>query len=420
MIQPWFQDAKLGIFIHYGIYAVNGIPVSWSMFNEEVSYEEYMGERHGFTAANYDPQAWARLFKRAGAGYAVICAKQHDGMALWDTHLSDLSVVKQTPAGRDLIRPYCEALRQEGLKVGLYFSHLDWSHPDYAPVPVGHRTRRELLNETYPPDWGDSPEWRRYIDFSWGQLEELCTQYGKIDLLWSDGDWMPDRDEFWRMPELIERLRRWQPEIVLNNRLRGCGDYVTPEQGMPIVPPDRPWELCMTINDSWGYQVNDHNHKSVRQIVRIFAETIGMGGNLLLDVGPKEDGSLLPEQVERLEGLGDWIRKHAEAVYGTRAGLPAGHHYGPSTLSKDGQVLYAMLFDYPAGEVAIKGIRNPVRRISILGDGRGLSYRKIGGAPWKNIPGVLWVSIPEETFDPLATVIKIELDGPLDLYHGAG
>jgi len=421
MIQPWFMDAKLGIFIHYGIYSVNGFPVSWSMFNEEVSFEDYMGELRGFTAANYDPRAWAKLFKRAGARYAVMCTKQHDGVALWDTKLSDLSVVRQSPAGRDLIRPYCEALRAEGLKVGLYFSHLDWNHPDYAPVPLGHRNRRELSNETYPLDWGDSPEWRRYLKFSWGQLEELLTRYGKIDLLWSDGDWTPKSDAFWRMPELVELLRKWQPQIVLNNRLRGLGDYLTPEQGMPVTPPEGPWELCMSINDNWSYVVNDHNHKSVRQIVRIFAEVIGMGGNLLLDVGPKEDGTILPEQVERLEGLGHWIARHAEAVYGTTAGMPHGHLYGASTLSKDRETLYALIFDRPWDEISIKGIRNPIKRISVLGDGRELSYRKIGGGPSKTIPGVLWVQVPDGTpLDPYATVLKIELEGPLDLFHGAG
>ena len=190
---------------------------------------------------------------------------------------------------------------------------------------------------------------------------------------------------------------------------------------MPITPPEGPWELCLTINDNWSYVVNDQNHKSVRQIVRTFAEVIGMGGNLLLGVGPKEDGTILPEQVERLEGLGEWISKHAEAVYGTVAGLPHGQLYGVSTLSKDRETLYAMIFDRPWDEISIKGIRNKIKRITVLGDGRELSHRKSGGAPWKNIPGILWVQVPEGTpLDPNATVLKIELEGPLDLYHGSG
>ncbi|MBN1261489.1 MAG: alpha-L-fucosidase [Anaerolineae bacterium] len=423
MIQPWFLDAKLGIFIHWGIYAVNGIPESWAFFNEEIAYEDYMAQCAGFTASHYDPQAWAQLFKRAGARYAVLTAKHHDGVALWDTQVSDLNVVERTPAGRDLIAPYIDALREAGIKVGLYFSHLDWSHAGYAPLPVGRRTISTLTNATYPQLWPQgaaTPAWQTFHTFYHKQLEELCTRYGALDLLWFDGDWTPDDDAYWRMDELRARLEDWQPEAVINGRMRGRGDYRTPEQGLPILPPEGPWEFCVTINDSWGYQVHDHNHKSLRQIVRMFCEVIGMGGNLLLDVGPKEDGALQPEQVDRLEGLGDWIRKHAEGVYGTRAGLPPGHLCGASTLSQDQTTLYVMIFDRPWDAIPIKGVRNGVNRVSVLGAGQELPYQRIGGAAWLDIPGVLWVTIPEEVLDPCATVIKIELDGPLNLYRGAG
>lgn len=420
MLQPWYQDAKLGIFIHWGIYAVNGIPESWSFFNEQISYADYMAQCAGFTASRYDPQAWARLFQRAGARYAVLTSKHHDGVALFDTQVSDLSVVKKTPAARDLVRPYLDALRDVGLKTGLYFSHLDWSHPGYAPVPVGQRTARTLPDSAFPDDWGSSAEWQGFLTFYHSQLEELCTRYGKLDLLWFDGDWSPNRDSFWQMDKLRDMLQQWQPGILLNSRMRGYGDYRTPEQGIPIIRPEGPWEFCVTVNDSWGYQVQDHNHKSVRQLVRMFAECISMGGNMLLDIGPLEDGSLQPEQVERLEGLGDWISKHAEAVYTTEAGLPQGHLYGTSTLSKDHETLYVMLFDRPWDEIVVKGIRNKVRRVSVLGDGRELDFRVIGGAAWMNIPGQLWVRVPDDALDPYTTVLKIELEGPLDLYHGAG
>ncbi|MBV9469083.1 MAG: alpha-L-fucosidase [Abitibacteriaceae bacterium] len=420
MMQSWFPDAKLGIFLHWGIYSVKGIPESWAFFNRQISYEDYMAQCSGFTANHYDPQAWANLFQRAGAKYAVLTSKHHDGVALWDTQLSDLSVVKQTPAARDLLTPYCEALREKGLKVGIYFSHLDWSHPDYAPIPPEER-HGDTMEKAYQ-QWSDGPNnptWQRFLKFHRGQLEELCTRFGKVDLLWFDGDWTPG-DEYWRMAELREQLLSWQPETILNSRMRGHGDYQTPEQGIPISRPEGPWEFCVTINDSWGYQPQDQNYKSVRQIVRMFAECIGMGGNLLLDITPKEDGIFPPEQVERLEALGDWIRQHEEAVYATEAGLPAGHLYGTSTLSKDHQTLYAMIFDRPWDEIAIKGIRNQIKRVSVVGSGHELSYRKMGGAAWMNIPGVLWIEVPEAELNPNATVIKIELDGPLDLYSGAG
>lgn len=420
MMQSWFPEAKLGIFIHWGVYAVNGIPESWSFFNGQISYDDYMAQCAGFTAQRYEPQAWADLFRRAGARYAVLTTKHHDGVALWDTQQNDLSVVKQTPAARDLIAPYCQALRDHDLRVGFYFSHLDWSHPDYAPIAPAERNPDSM--KTAYQGWSDGPDnpaWRRFSQFHRGQLEELCTRYGTVDLLWFDGDWQPG-DEYWHMPEVREQLLTWQPDAILNSRLRGHGDYQTPEQGIPIARPEGVWEFCVTVNDSWGYQVQDHNHKSVRQIVRMFCEVIGMGGNLLLDIGPKADGSILPEQVERLEGLGDWIRKHEEAVYPTEAGLPCGHLYGASTLSRDRQTLYAITFDRPWDEFAIKGIRSEVKRVSVVGSGRELNHRKVGGAPWMDIPGVLWIDVPDDVLDPNATVLKIELDGPLDLYSGSG
>jgi alpha-L-fucosidase len=427
MMQPWFPDAKLGIFIHWGIYAVEGTAESWAIFSKERTYDSYMNQRHGFTAANYDPRAWAELFRRAGARYAVLTSKHHDGMALWDTQASDLSVVKQTPAGRDLIAPYAQAMREAGLKVGLYFSHLDWSHPDYAPLPPAERTKDNFpmpltdhSDDPYHRFWSElgpnTPAWKRFLAFREAQLRELCTNYGEINILWFDGEWTPDDGAYWQMADLRDKLHAWQPNIILNSRMRGLGDFKTPEQGIPIERPEGVWEFNTTINDSWGYKPNDHNYKSVPQLVRMFAECIGMGGNMLLDVGPMADGTIPPEQIERLEGLGAWINRHAEAVYETQAGLPHAYHYGASTLSKDQQTLYLICFDRPSGQVAVKGIRNDIKSISIQGE--SMTFRKLGGAPWINLPGVLWIDVPESALDSIATVIKIELEGPLDLFTG--
>ncbi len=448
-MQPWFPDAKLGIFIHYGIYAVLGITESWAFFHGEISYEDYMKQLDGFTASNYDPEDWADLFEKAGARYAVLTTKHHDGVALWDTKANDLSVVKKSPAKRDLITPYVEALRRHNLKVGFYFSHLDWSHPDYATIrplrdeSVGTATEHLKLDVnpfSAPPSdaetrdlyikgkitldeamsRGVSPErWENFLKFHRQQLRELCSNFGKIDLLWFDGDWERTSSQF-RMKELREQLHQWQPEVILNSRMLGYGDYATPEQGMPMSPPDGPWEYCMTVNDSWGYQVQDHKHKTLRQIVRIFAETIGMGGNLLLDVGPKEDGTILPEQRERLLGLGNWIKKHEEAVFGTVAGLPHGHFYGASTISKDRSKLYLIFFDKPIDGIAIRGLRNKVLKARVVGSGKELATKRVGGADWDHIPGILWVDVPESEIDSQATVVALELEGEIGLYQGTG
>jgi alpha-L-fucosidase len=424
MMQSWFPDAKLGIFIHYGIYAVRGIPESWSFFLGQIGYEDYMGQLDGFTASKYDPEQWAELFQRAGAKYAVLTTKHHDGVALWDTQANDLSVASKTPAKRDLIGPYVDAMRRRNLKVGFYYSHLDWSHPDYASVFPAHDSEEQPGKErysnrfAYPEPGKEDPEaWRRFLKFHRQQIDELATRYNP-DLWWFDGEWERDAEQF-DMAGLRDQLHAYNPNMIANSRLLGHVDYATPEQGIPITPPDGPWEFCVTVNDSWGYQVEDRNHKSVRQIVRMFAETIGMGGNMLLDVGPYEDGTLQPEQVRRLEGLGDWIRPRQEAIYGTVAGLPPGLFYGASTFSKDRKSLYLFFFDKPFDQVAVKGLLSPVRRVSVLGAGSGeLKHTKIGGLG--STPGVVWIDVPEDAVDPTATVLKLEFDHPVELYTGAG
>ncbi len=422
MMQDWFQEARLGIFIHWGIYSAGDTNESWDFFRGAVPYDEYMAQAATFTAAKYDPEAWAALFQEAGARYAVLTTKHHDGFALWDTALSPLNAKDGAPAGRDLVGPYCEALRRHGLKVGLYSSHLDWSHPDYASVlpkkPQVHGHEQFHTNRFGYPQGPDRPEaWERFLAFHRGQLKELCDRY-RPDLLWFEGDWERDTDQ-WRFRELRDQLHAWAPGVLLNSRMGGYGDYGTPEQSIPVSRPEGPWEFCVTINDSWGYQKKDRNFKTAAQCVRMLAECAGMGGNLLLDVGPHSDGTIPEEQQAVLRGLGRWAHKHAEAIYGTGAGLPPGHHYGPSTLSRERDVVYLVCFDRPNGTVAVKGILNEIRRASVLG-GPDVPHRVIGGAPWAGLPGVLWVDVPEASLDADATVLRIELDGPLRLYSGAG
>jgi alpha-L-fucosidase len=280
MMQPWFAQAKFGIFLHWGIYAVKGVSESWCFYRDEISHADYMKQLDGFTASKYDAKAWAAKFRQWGARYAVLTSKHHDGVALWDTQANDLSVVKKTPAGRDLIKPYCEALREAGLKVGLYYSHLDWSHPDYASVRPHDRDLGDpaRLNRYSWPRGAEDPEaWRRFLKFHRAQLKELCSNYGKIDLLWFDGD--PERDKAqWNMKEVKQQLLAMQPEVICNARMHGEGDYDTPEQLLPYKAPDGPWEFCMTLNGSWGYQKQDHDHKSVRMLLRYFGEVVGLGG----------------------------------------------------------------------------------------------------------------------------------------------
>ncbi|MEW1859666.1 alpha-L-fucosidase [Streptomyces sp. NPDC088194] len=420
-MQPWFPDAKLGIFVHYGVYAVDGVPESWAFYDGRVSHEQYLGQLGRFTASRYEPDTWARLFVRAGARYAVLTARHHDGVALWDTGQRGLSVARDTPAGRDLIGGYADALRAHGLRVGLYYSHSDWSHPDYPtvrhPSPPAEIPVNDNRFSAPAPGAEDPAAWRRYLAYRNAQVAELTTRY-RPDLLWFDGEWERSAEQ-WGIDALADEILAATPDVVLNSRMLHRGDYATPEQGVPLQAPDGPWELCLTVNDSWGYQPHDHRQKSVGQLVRYLAETVGAGGNLLLDVGPREDGTITPEQIARLEGLGEWVSRHADAVYGTVAGLPPGHHYGPSTLSADRRTLYLTCFDPPRETVSVRGLRNAVRRATVLGTGTELGHHVTGGL--HDVPGVLWIDAPAPgDVDPYATVLALELDGELDLYRGTG
>jgi len=397
----WFGDARLGIFIHWGIYSVNGIDESWSFYNEQISYDDYMKQLNGFTASDYDPEAWVKLIKESGARYAVLTSKHHDGVALWDTKLSSLNVVDSTPAARDLIRPFINALRKSGLKAGLYYSLLDWSHPDYPNM-----TRSVKRYDT------DTIRWARFVKFSHGQIAELDREF-RPDLWWFDGDWEQSAT-MWRAPEIRKMILDSNPDAIINSRLAGYGDYGTPEQGLPVRPPqEKYWELCMTINDSWGYQGKDKNYKSPSQVIRIFAECIGMGGNLLLDIGPKPDGTIPEEQAEVLKELGRWTSKHSQAIFGTVAGLPEGCFAGPSTMKSDSTVVYLFFNGNGGGELMLEGVKNRINKAFVVGNGTNLNVKEYLRPSWSDHAGVYFIKVPEEVLDDQMTVIGLSLDGKL-------
>lgn len=402
----WFGDAKLGVFIHWGIYAVEGIGESWSFHNGHISHDDYMKQLGGFTASRYDPTRWAELIRGAGARYAVLTAKHHDGVALWDSEATGLTVVERTPAGRDLIAPYAEALRAAGLKVGLYYSLIDWTDENY-PNFLRDRTRYE-----------DDPErWDAFSRANHAQIRELSECF-RPDLFWFDGDWEFSAER-WGAAEIRAMLLADNPGVVINSRLQGHGDYATPEQGVPITPPDQShWELCLTMNDSWGHQPDDLNYKSTNQIIRILVDCIAMGGNLLLDIGPRADGSIREEQVRILEELGRWTGKHAEAIHGTRRGLPPGHFHGPTALSPDRETLYLYVPHRPNGPLAIKGLAAAVKGIRVVGrEGSALDWEILMKLSWSERPGILYVDLPADLLDEVVTVVAVELEEPIDLHR---
>ena len=404
----WFSNAKLGIFIHWGIYSVNGIDESWSFYNDYISYEDYMTQLNGFNAKNFNADYWADLIKESGAKYAILTTKHHDGVALWDTKFSDLNVVDKTPAKRDLVAEFSKSIKKKNLKLGLYYSLLDWSDSNY---PNHTRIKKRYTK--------DSKKWEKFVKFNFNQLKELSNNFNP-DLYWFDGDWEQSAEK-WKAKELRDALIEINPNVILNSRLQGYGDYATPEQGLPVTRPNSDyWELCMTMNNSWGYQHNDNDYKTSNQIIRILVECINMGGNLLLDIGPKADGTIPKEQVKILKDLGRWTSKHKSAIYETVAGIPQGHFYGPTALSKDKKILYLYVDNKPNGALAIKGLKNKVNRIWVVGEGTKLDYSISGKQYWSTTPGILYINLPEKVQDKDVTVIAVLLDGEVDLYREQG
>ncbi|MBD5308002.1 MAG: alpha-L-fucosidase [Bacteroides sp.] len=407
----WFSKAKLGVFIHWGVYSKGETSESWAFHNGHISLPDYMKQAEAFTAENYDPEYWAKLIKDSGAKYTVITTKHHDGFALWDTKAGDVSAVKSSPAKRDVIAPFADAVRDQGLKLGFYYSLIDWPREDY---PETYRDK--------PPKYdikANPKKWQHFLDFNNAQLTELSSTWNP-DLYWFDGDWEHSSDE-WNAPGVVELLRSYNPNVIINSRIQGHGDYATPELGVPVVRPESKWwETCMTMNDSWGYRIADNNYKDPMTVLRMLVDCISMGGNLLLDIGPKADGTIPEEQVAILENLGRWTKKHEEAIYETQAGIPAGHVQGYTSLNHDGNILYVYLPYRPTGPLEVKGLKSRIKNIRVVGTDKNLTWKQYNDISWSEVPGVYYIDVPEDVLDPQITVLALEMEEPVKLYRGSG
>ncbi len=406
----WFADAKLGIFIHEGIYAVNGIDESWSFYNKKISYQDYMKQLKGFTLKKYDPKYWADLIAQSGARYAVVTTKHHDGVTMYDSKVDSLNIVKSTPARQDLIAPLFDALRKRNIKVGAYFSLLDWSNKNYTGF-TKDSSRYKLAD-----DYG---RWHQFRTFFQSQIVEIGQKF-KPDLWWFDGDWEHSAEE-WEASKVRDLILKGNQNAIINGRLQGYGDYQTPEQNFPVSRPSFAWwELCMTINNNWGYHPDDMQWKSPYEVITIFTDVVANGGNLLLDIGPRADGTIPDEDVYVLKELGAWNQKNGEAIFNTVAGIPQGHFYGPTTLTKDGGILYLFLQGDISGNVTLKGLLNNIKDVTVLGSGTNLNYKIVGKISWSKVPGLVYIEVPKGVQDKYVTVLKVRLDGPIKLYNGKG
>jgi alpha-L-fucosidase len=378
----WWHDAKFGMFIHFGLYAAHGRH-EWAMENEAIPVAEYQKFTAGFNPAPGAARAWARLAKAAGMKYMVLTSKHHEGFCNWDTKLTNYNAVNYGPR-RDVIKEFVEAGRAEGLRVGFYYSLMDWHHPDGARCDTDRAARR------------------RFVDYTHGLIRELMTNYGKIDILWYDVSWPLDADG-WESEKMNQMVFGLQPDIIVNNRNRLAGDFSTPEQTIKAETGGRAWESCMTLNDSWGYQRADDNWKDPRTVIRNLITCARDGGNYLLNIGPQPDGGIPPESARILTAVGEWVHRNGDTIYGADICQPHTSQYAAFT--RKGRTLYMHVYFWPAGgDIAISGLKQKVLSAKILKTGAALTVAQDGFRT--HITG-----LPQTAPDAPLTTIVLECDG---------
>ncbi len=416
----WWQQARFGMFIHWGLYSPAGgywdgkkYPqhyAEWIQYWASVHPTEYGKQmKPKFQPKPGFAKEWAQVAKQAGMQYAVLTTKHHEGFTLFNsqhpysldnpiTHGTNIS-----PNGRDVVGEYSQAVRDAGLKVGFYYSLLDWQHPHAY----------ELSLPGYSPKNKDR-DYKQYVDYLHWHVKELMTQYGQIDILWPDYSNAQIQGGKWRTRELLKNLKQWQPNIVINNRFwngleNRNGDYVTPEK---YVPPTgikgADWEVCHTMNESFGYSAHDNNWKTTDETIRLLVDIVSKGGNLLLNVGPDAKGDIPSECKDVLRGVGEWMADYSDAIYGTTASPFQDYTFDGRCTTKDlgnGKTrLYFILFTWPqAGQLEIAGLKNEVEAAMLMPTGAKCDFTKKEDS--------LIVKVPEKAPYPAASVVAVDIDG---------
>jgi alpha-L-fucosidase len=381
----WWTDARFGMFIHWGLYALPARH-EWVKNRERLTNEQYQKYFDMFNPDLYDPHEWAKMAKAAGMKYVVLTAKHHEGFCLFDSKFTNYKATN-TPYGKDLIKEYVEAFRAEGLKVGFYYSLIDWHHPDYT-IDRNHPLRQESDSAYARLNRGrDMNKYREYIK---NQVRELLTNYGEISIIWFDFSF-PGRNgkghDDWDSEGLLKLARSLQPGIIVDDRLdlrdvEGGWDFTTPEQvkveKWPEINGKRvPWETCQTFSGSWGYYRDETSWKSPAQLLELLIESVSKGGNLLLNVGPTARGVFDYRAQDRLSAMGEWMKYNNRSIYNCTE-APAGFVAPPNTLLTYNPVtnrLYIHLLAYPMGTLVFKDVADKVKYIQFLHDASEISYR---------------------------------------------
>ena len=419
----WYVNARFGMFLHWGLYAIPARG-EWMRSFEKLTDEEYQRYFDEFNPTDYDPKKWAHMAKQAGMKYMVLTAKHHDGCGLVGSQYTDVKSTN-TRCGRDLVREYVDAVRGEGLKVGLYYSLLDWHHEDY---PHFSDSAHPMYQNPDYPDEGRV--WERYLEYMHNQVRELCTNYGKIDILWFDYSFGEYSGEKWGATKLVNMVRTLQPGVIIDNRLEVSGsglgslasgnplpyhgDFVSPEQiipqegirdvnGKPLI-----WEACFTMNDSWGYRLTDKYFKPASMLIKKLVECVSKGGNMLLNVGPDAKGNFPEESVHILQEIGKWMDKNSESIYGCGMSEMPRPDFG--RITQKGNLLYYHIFDNTIGPIPLLGIeKKDVKKIRLISSGAEVPIAN----NWvsNNYPDITFADLGNNPIlpDPVDTVLEVEL-----------
>jgi alpha-L-fucosidase len=427
----WWREARFGMFIHWGVYAVpagtyKGQKINrigeWIMNRGKIPVADYQQFAKEFNPVKYDADAWVRMAKEAGMKYIVITAKHHDGFALFDSKASKWDMADATPYAKDLLKPLAEACRKQGIKLGFYYSHAqDWGNPGGAAARKvtsegwanPDSTRIDAYTAEHKGHWDPvqtTKTMAQYMDdVAVPQVKELLTNYGDVAVLW----WDTPTDMTDDFAAKLNALLKLQPNIITNDRLKRpnyAGDYKTPEQRIPNLSEldGKDWETCMTMNGTWGYKSYDNNWKPTSTLVRNLIDIASKGGNYLLNIGPKADGTFPQESIDRLKEVGDWMKVNGESVYGTKASPLKPLTWGRCTQKENGAntTLYLSVFDWPAnGKLVVPGITGTVSSVTLLGSSAALKSASNAGG--------VTIEVPAKALNAIATVVKVEVKGKL-------
>ncbi len=410
----WFRDAKFGMFIHWGPYSLASVEASWPIMRPKpggITEAEYRALPSRFDPTHYDPNAWIDLARTAGQQYMVFTTKHHDGFCMFDTSYTDYKITN-TPYGKDIVKQLADACDARDMRLGFYYSPPDMHHPDYRDT-----SKPASTNWNGQPE---RPEWPIYLQYMQLQLTELLTRYGPAAVIWFDGLNHQEKYDGRRFLKLIHSL---QPATLVNDRIGVPGDYVTPEQFIPSAIPTkeahfaavdqsvdkelkpgvpRPedfqlWETCMTINNTWAYNKNDHDYKSAQFLIRALVEVASRGGNFLLNVGPQPDGQIQPEFQDRLRAIGSWVSVNGDAIYGTTYGPIQGVKAFRTTARRNS--VFVHVFDWPSTALQIPGLTDKVAFAHLLATGQPLTFRQSENG--------LEVDLPAAAPDPNASVVAL-------------